>query len=137
MHELLAILMAWVGASTGYNVDLATPNVVVTDRYNMCAVYGIETTGQCDAAKLMGFYDKRATIYLHDGFNVQDKADVSRLLHELTHYVQWANHVHTHTCLGMLEVEAYELQDRWRREVGLAAAFDPFRKVMFEASCDP
>lgn len=136
MKEVLISLLAWIGANTSYDVDVNLPNIAMTDRYNICVLYGIKSRGQCDAAKLQGFYNKAYTIHLRSEFDVDDPNDQSRLLHELIHYVQWSNHQQKNTCLGRLEVEAYELQDVWRVSHQLVAILDPFKKLMLEASCD-
>jgi hypothetical protein len=136
MNELLLVLLAWIGKNTDYDVEYALPNIVMTEPYNMCSNYGISDKGQCEAAKLVGFYDKELTIYLKTGFERTSKTDTSRLVHELIHYVQWKNGVDKNTCLGKLEVEAYELQDQWLVELGLEPRSDPFRMIMLEASCD-
>lgn len=136
MQDLMVMLLTWIGANSGYDVDLALPNITLTNSYNICANYGINNKGQCEAASLKGFYDKNLTIYLPTEFDPQDPVDRARLIHELVHYVQWANHKHKTTCLGHLEVEAYELQDQWRLAHDLNESLDPFRKIMLEASCD-
>jgi len=136
MQDLMVILLIWIGANSGYDVDLVLPNITLTNTYNICANYGIANKGQCEAAKLKAFYDKDLTIYLPIEFDPQDMADRSRLIHELVHYVQWANNKQKTTCLGHLEVEAYELQDQWRVAHHLNESLDPFRKIMLEASCD-
>ena len=136
MQDLMVILLTWIGAHSSYNVDLVLPNISMTNSYNICANYGINNKGQCEAARLKGYYDKNLTIYLPNNFNPQDPVDRSRLVHELVHYVQWANNKQKTTCLGHLEVEAYELQDQWRLTHNLTESLDPFRKIMLEASCD-
>ena len=136
MQDIIFTLLAWIGANSGYDVNLVSPNITMTDSYNICANYGINNKGQCEAAQLKGFYDKVLTIFLSDNFDPDDLADRSRLIHELVHYVQWANGEHKSTCLGHLEVEAYELQDQWRVSHNLDESLDPFRKIMLEASCD-
>lgn len=136
MTELMLGLLLWIGANTDYTVTTALPNIVMTEKYNMCAAYGIGEKGRCDAARLHGFYDKNMTIYLRNGFDVANADDVSMLLHELVHYVQWLNGANRTTCLGMLEVEAYELQDAWRAKAGLGPGIDEFRKILLAASCD-
>jgi hypothetical protein len=136
MQDLMVILLTWIGAHSSYNVDLVLPNVAMTNSYNICVNYGINNKGQCEAARLKGFYNKNLTIYLPNDFDPQDPVDRSRLIHELVHYVQWANNKQKTTCLGHLEVEAYELQDQWRLAHNLTESLDPFRRIMFEASCD-
>jgi len=136
MHELLLSLLLWIGANSDYNVDLTLPNVTLTEPYNLCANYGIRNKGQCDAAQLVGFYDKKFTIYLPIGFQTENAKHRSRLIHELVHYVQWANNVHRNTCLGMLEVEAYELQHQWGKPHHLNNPLDPLKEILLLSSCD-
>lgn len=136
MTNLILSLLVWLGMNTDYDIDIALPNIVMTEPYNMCSAYGINDMGKCKAARLMGFYDKDTTIYLRISFNQTDLQDKSRLIHELVHYLQWSNGRHMTECLGRLEVEAYELQDQWRTEHGLKPVMDEFRKIMLNASCD-
>jgi len=136
MTDLILSLMTWIGTQTGYALPNHAPNIVITDRYNMCAQYGINNKGSCQASRLQGFYDKNVTIYLRPSFDMQNLNDRSQLLHELVHYVQWYNKQQQHECLGQLEVEAYELQDEWRVESGLKARNDPFKMIMLTASCE-
>ena len=77
MTELMLGLLLWIGANTDYTVTTALPNIVMTEKYNMCAAYGIGEKGRCDAARLHGFYDKNMTIYLRNGFDVANADDVS------------------------------------------------------------
>jgi hypothetical protein len=137
MSELLLGLLVWIGAHTGYSTDVELPNVVMTTRHNMCALYGISAKDRCDSAELKGFYDKDLTIYLDTDFDSRDNHHRSRLLHELVHYVQWKNGRNKHACLGKLEAEAYELQDAWREENGLAPGTSPFKIILLAAACDP
>lgn len=136
MTNLILSLLVWLGMNTDYDIDVALPNIVMTEPYNMCMAYGIDDMGSCKAARLMGFYDKNTTIYLRTSFNKANVEDKSRLIHELVHYVQWSNGRHLTECLGQLEVEAYELQDRWRVQHGLPPIMDEFKKILLTASCD-
>jgi hypothetical protein len=136
MRDLMVALLTWIGGNTGYNVDLDLPNIVFTARHNMCAQYGINRVSTCDASGLKAFYDKRETIYFGLKFDATDRDDMGRLLHELVHYVQWANGRPQDTCLGELELEAYDLQDRWRTQRGLQASTGEFKRIMLAASCD-
>ena len=136
MNELIFALLTWIGNHTDYEVKLNLPNIVLTEKYNMCTQYGISQKTNCDASGLMGFYNKKVTIYLHDDFNFHESIDASRLVHELVHYVQWKNGEQKRRCLGHLELEAYELQDLWRAQQGLEPVADDFKKIMLAASCD-
>lgn len=136
MTNLILSLLVWLGMNTDYDINVTLPNIVMTEPYNMCAAYGIKDMGRCKAAHLMGFYDKNTTIYLRTSFDQFDVEDKSRLIHELVHYVQWSNGRHLTECLGLLELEAYELQDQWRIEHDLEPSLDEFNKILLRASCD-
>lgn len=136
MVETIFAMMLWIEANTDYKVSSIQPNVVITEPSNLCVAYGINSQGGCQAMRLLGFYDKEVTIYLRNDYQHGNVEHASRLLHELVHYVQWSNGKHKTTCLGELEVEAYELQDSWRAQFGLAPKVDPFKLIMLGASCD-
>jgi len=136
MDALMLTLMAWLHFHTGYDVDVQTPNVTITEVMNLCQLYGVDPAANCEAIKLKGFYNERQTIYLYAGFQQVDRDDQARLLHELVHYLQWHNGEHIDGCWGVLEAEAYRLQDQWRVEHGLEKQADPFKLVMLEAACD-
>jgi len=135
MSELVLALLTWLSANTSYDTGFPQPNIVMTTRHNLCQLYGINDFDTCNASGLRAFYDKDLTIYLGMDFSMDSEHKVSGLLHELAHYVQYRNHVHDHTCLGQLEVEAYSLQDHWRREHGLEPVLDVFNRILLEASC--
>ena len=136
MKEILLALLTWIGANTDYNINIQLPNVVLTTPHNLCAQYGITHKGRCEAAGLRGFYNKKYTIYLGTDFDPTNPHHLSRLLHELVHYVQWQNGRHLVSCLGKLEVEAYMLQDNWRRRYKLPPILGEFKKILLSASCD-
>lgn len=136
MDALILALLGWLNLHTEYDTYVDLPNIVITEQANMCARYGIHDAGTCAATHLKGFYNKRATIYLHPDFNPADQRDQSRLLHELVHYLQWKNGQNVGACWGHLEVEAYALQDKWRWLNDVPGRADPFKMVMLEAACD-
>lgn len=136
MAELVLVLLSWIGNNTDYTLSGTQPNVVLVDPYQLCERYGLKNFQQCQALDVRGIYDKQFTIYLRNDFNPDDIEDHARLLHELVHWVQWANgRNEVDDCMGKLEVEAYELQDTWRAQYGLQAKRDPFTMLMMEASC--
>lgn len=136
MNELILILLGWISTHTDYNTEISYPNVVMTVQHNMCANYGINNKSRCDDSHMQGFYNKKDTIYLRTDFEDSDPVDQSRLLHELIHYVQWKNDSHVNTCLGHLELEAYKLQDKWRKQIGLAPVLSDFNAIFLQASCE-
>ena len=136
MSELMLALLAWIGSHTSYNTAIDIPNLVMTNRHNLCANYGIHNPGRCDGMRLQGFFNKRLTIYMRTEFNYRDPDARSRLLHELVHYVQWANLPPAQRCLGHMELEAYTLQDAWRQEHDLRPVLSDFEGLMLAASCE-
>lgn len=136
MQDIIIGVLAWIGSQTTYNVDLQLPNLSFTEPANICVNYGINKKGACQASRLTAFYNKRSTIYLPLSFNKDSKEDQSKLVHELVHYVQWENNKDKSECMGNLEVEAYELQEKWRLSQNLEAALDPFKTIMLAASCE-
>jgi hypothetical protein len=136
MDAILLSLLGWLNLYTDYDTYVELPNIVVTEKGNLCQSYGIMDVGTCKATKLRGFYDKHLTIYLYAGFNPNNPQDQSRLLHELVHYIQWQNGRDRATCWGKLESEAYQLQDEWKAMNGMVRTTDPFKLIMLEAACD-
>ena len=101
----------------------------------MCQLFGIDDKFRCDVSGLKGFYNEDQTIYMGIDFDPANSHHVSRLLHELVHYVQYQNGEGKERCRGEVEVEAYELQDRWRESEGLEPILAEFNRMMLKASC--
>lgn len=135
MAELILSLFVWIGANSEYDVGFPQPIVVMTTQHNMCQLFGIDDMFRCDVSGLKGFYNEDLTIYLGTDFNADNPHHVSRLLHELVHYVQYKNGVGQGMCRGNLEVEAYDIQDAWRKDNGLEPILAEFNRLMLEANC--
>jgi hypothetical protein len=135
MAEFIFLVLAWIGDHSEYPVPEIQPNVVITEPHNLCAQYGVANVAECRGLQLAGFYDEAQTIFLRSDFDLDDPAHQAWLVHELVHYVQWEAGEHLEACRGVLEVEAYELQDAWRERQGLAASSDAFTLMMLEAGC--
>lgn len=135
MDALMLSMMAWLHFHTGYDTQVELPNITITEVGNLCMNYGVKPA-HCESMKLKGFYNERATIYLHGQFQDENTSDQSHLLHELVHYIQWHNDENLNGCWGVLEAEAYRLQDQWLVERGMQKQADPFKLVMLEAACD-
>ena len=135
MAEIIFSLLFWIGANTEYDTNFPQPIVVMTTEGNMCEQFGINDKFRCEVSGLKGFYDEEQTIYLGTDFNPMNNHHISRLLHELVHYVQYKNGRGTGTCRGDIEVEAYDLQDKWRKTKGLEPILAEFNRLMLKASC--
>ena len=135
MAEVIMGLLIWIGANTEYDVDFPQPIVVMTTLGNMCQLSGIQDKRSCEVSGLKGFYNEKETIFLGADFDANNTHHVSRLLHELVHYIQYKNGMGKSRCRGEIEVEAYDLQDKWREARGLAPILPAFNRLMLEASC--
>ncbi len=135
MTELVLTLLIWIGSNSSYEAPVNLPNLVFTNEHNMCAMYGINQKKRCEDMRLRGFFDKKLSIFMRDDFDLNNPHHQSQLLHELVHYVQFKNMKDTHYCLGSLELEAYDLQDKWRSRHGLQPVLADFNRLMLEASC--
>jgi hypothetical protein len=62
MQDMLYAMLLWLGASTGYSVDVPLPNIALTESGNICATYGIIQKAQCEASGLVAYYNRRHTI---------------------------------------------------------------------------
>ncbi len=136
MSSLMLMLLGWLNLHTDFDTQVELPNIVITEHANLCAQYGIHDKGTCEATRLVAFYDRKRTIYLHPNFDPADETDRSVLLHELVHYLQWQNGLNENACWGDLEVQAYRLQDDWRWQNDIPGQTDPFKMVMLEAACE-
>lgn len=135
MAEVIMALLMWIGANSEYDVEFPQPIVVMTTQGNMCQQFGINDKFRCEISGLKGFYNEKETIYLGTDFDPKDSHHVSRLLHELVHYVQYKNGKGKSRCRGEVEVEAYDLQDKWRETKGLQPILAEFNRLMLQASC--
>ena len=136
MNELMLSFLIWIGANSSYDARQSLPNIVITDEYNMCARYGINNKQRCEGMRLKGFFNKKLSIYLRPDFDINNPHHQSQLLHELVHYVQFSNIGKNDYCLGQLELEAYDLQDKWRSGHGLQPVLGDFNRMMLAASCE-
>ena len=136
MNELMLAFLVWIGHHSTYNTNLDLPNIVITNQHNMCAMYGIDQKTRCESMRLRGFFNKKLSIYLPQDFDVNNAHHQSQLLHELIHYVQFKNMDDDKYCLGLIELEAYDLQDKWRDQKGMKPVLADFNRLMLEASCN-
>ena len=109
-------MLLWIGANTGYNVDLPQPTVVKLEQDALEYAY-TKGRGLNKGVELHGFYDARSnTIYLPKTFDEYNAWHKGILLHELVHYVQDMNRVKV-ACLAELERDAWPLQRKYLLEM--------------------
>lgn len=119
-------LIAWIGRNSDYDVShsLNDPPDV-----SFCATGDIiEYEGEDVIVDehLKAAYDLKAhRIFLVSPWRISDAMDVSGLLHELFHEVQFRSR--DWACIQEPEWEAYKLQEKWLREQGFEPEFDWLR----------
>ncbi len=120
---VIADLVKWIGDHTDYDVSktlMEPPSVSFCDE-------GTELYYEGEMIivdpMLRAAYDMRDRhIYLVRPWKVSSVRDLSALLHELVHDVQYLNR--EWPCKGKSEWEAYKLQDAWLSEQGLESEFN-------------
>jgi hypothetical protein len=116
-------LIAWIEAATDYDVSRTRndpPQVRFAESGEAITYDGASLAVRRDVRAL---YDRRTrTIYLIRPWNERAVTDVSSLLHELVHDVQFLNH--QWLCVNETEKQAYELQARWLKERHATARFN-------------
>lgn len=130
---LVAELLDWIGAASGYDVAGARadpPAIFFCDEGDVLDYPG--GTAVVEPGE-RGVYDYEArVIYLVGPWSPEDPRQRSVLLHELVHDVQFANRAWE--CPNATEWEAYKLQEAWMAEQGLVAEFDWVR-IWFWSKC--
>ena len=130
MVELMMSLMVWISTATGWAIP-EPPMVKYIDNgkeffllSNDCDVKPDQQVciDYDDNSNILGLYNHNTkTIYLSKDFWKASTKDQSILLHELVHHMQYSkdfNH-YTMLCKGLIEKEAYDLQEKWLEERGL------------------
>ncbi len=108
--ELLTTAMLWINAQTGLAVPPELPTVQFSTQCEMAARIEVPS---CDYMRIMGVHQDNH-IYLYEDWSPDDPVDVSILVHELVHYMQWnAGH---RDCLEFL---AYTIQGLFLESHGL------------------
>ena len=123
---LVADLLAWIGGNSGYGIppaELPPLEVSFCLPGSVVPYEGAELLVQPD---LRGVYDLQAgRIYLVLPWSATSPRDVSVLLHELIHHVQFASR--SWPCPQAAEWEAYRLQAQWLEAQELEPGFDWFQ----------
>ena len=133
MVELMMSLMLWISTATGWAIPepsmvkyidngkeffLLSNDCDVKPDQQVCIDYD-------DNSNILGLYNHNTkTIYLNKDFWIASTKDQSILLHELVHHMQYSKDFKHYTmlCKGLIEKEAYDLQEKWLEERGLTLA---------------
>jgi len=132
---LINTLLRWIGAHSDYDVSafLDHPPVV---RFCDCGDHvHYEGRTLVVTSQVEGFYDKLDNIItLVKPWRADDPYNLSTLLHELTHVVQY--HDHDWLCWQRTEWEAYKLQEAWLLERGVDPGFN-WLQIQMLSDCRP
>ncbi len=150
MIELIVVLMLWIHNITGYSIP-EPPVIKYMSSYDIKAysfgcnldIIPEENIEVCESSEFwdldkigpIALYDHELkTIILNNDFDINTVHDKSVLFHELVHHMQYENGKRSEVeCIGILEKEAYELQDQWLQETYDVTLWDtiPINKMFF------
>jgi hypothetical protein len=128
-ETLVADLLEWIGARTDYDVSRALdrpPRVLFAEEGTRIAYEGRELDIGPTLSATYDAYSRE--IHLKCPWSAADRHDVSTLLHELVHDVQYYNRLWP--CPRDAEWEAYHLQAAWLEEHGEQPEFNWLQAVL-------
>jgi hypothetical protein len=131
--DLVEELLGWIGAASGYDISSSLadpPEILFCAEGDVLHYPGGDTLIEPNERGLYDFEDR--IIYLVAPWRPDDPRQVSVLLHELVHDVQFRNR--GFECPNASEWEAYELQEAWLAERGIHAEID-WLQVWFWSKC--
>lgn len=119
----MVALLTWIATHFGYSVPDTLPDVVAMTQADF-ELYLCEQMEQCDSpmpyAKILALFDfESRTVYIHQGFDPDDREHQSTMVRQLVHYRQ-ALAGRSRSCRGVLVQEARQIENRWRTAHGLA-----------------
>ena len=139
MKEVIMTLMIWVSQHTGLAFDPAqTPEVRQIPNAELANImFSGEVPIGYNEEKLLGLFEHdKGTIYIAESIDLDSTYGKSVLLHELVHYMQFANGLHTKVmCQRELERLAYEVQREYLLENNEKPAFTDMH-IVFKSMCD-
>jgi hypothetical protein len=117
VKSIAAALLLWINANSGYEYAGDPPHITTTDPENLAHMILGEIAWIPERAKsgLKGLYVvDTQTIWLRDDFDPQRQEDLSHLVHELVHFLQYQQgDAQRLACGRELEIEAYNIQNRY------------------------
>ena len=122
---LIAEVADWIQARSNLPLPERLPEVRRMSREDMARVFAGETPGASSGRQIEALYDSRnTTILLAPDWNPERARDISVLLHEMVHHMQFAADAPA-DCPAARERTAYDLQTAWLEEHDLDL-FDEF-----------
>ena len=132
-RAVISDLVKWIGDHTDYNISktlMEPPSVRFCDQDTQIYYEGEMVIVD---PMLRAAYDMRDRhIYLVRPWKVSSAKDLSTLLHELIHDVQYLNR--NWPCKEKPEWEAYKLQEAWLSEQGVESEFN-WLKIFMLSRC--
>lgn len=126
-------LLEWIGRHTEYDISKALLDPPTVSFCEPGAVIAYEGKSFVVPDKLKAAYDeKRRQIFLVTPWSGSSSMDLSALLHELIHDVQFMNR--TWSCQREAEWEAYKLQELWLAEQGEVSGFN-WVQILISSRC--
>ena len=137
MNEIILAMMLWISNVTGYSIP-QQPDILFLSSHDIKAyAYGCDddpippqNLDYCEAREFwevddmgkfhgpIALYDHiKKTVILNENFDINQIHDQSVIFHELVHHLQYNDGEDKRVkCMGELEKEAYNLQDKWLQE---------------------
>lgn len=144
MKEIMYGLLLWISANSGYPVTEELPTVEFRTQQQLlemqfcaeekCTAEERERIPNIGIVAL--FEREKLVLYLDEDQNYTEGENKGYLVHELTHYAQARAKKFERYCIGVLEGEAYDLEDKWRVENGFAK-LRRNAAIMMATSCGP
>lgn len=117
MNELLIVLIAWVASASGLPPTPSLPSISYASPARLAAL-SVGKNG-IPIGEVAAVYDSTtSTIILRPDWRLDRPADVSVLVHELVHHLQFEAGL-SYECPEAREAEAYAVQARWLEEFHL------------------
>jgi len=139
-EALLGALMSWISNASGLpnvqtvpRVKFSPPEAIVALHSNELAGWRAtmpKTASHAEQQTVVAVYDSAtATIHLPNGWTGRTAGELSILVHEMVHHLQYANGL-KFECPQAREKTAYDIQQRWLalfgRDLNRDFAVDPF-----------
>ncbi len=156
MKELVVALLLWIsGMDTGYNLETISGRldiIIVSENKleEVCGEYCQKTSQLIKKngggkEKLHAVYSgTERTIYISEGFDIDNKEDQGILLHELMHHIQFINKISgkksnpkkIFECFYTHESEATYYETLWRHENGMNIREQLGMLVVYTRMCE-
>lgn len=145
MYSLLAMIAVWLSFNADLpaiteppKVEIVSAQDILFRRYKaftpqsqnkLLSRSQRETTGSNPREAVAIYDDSTGTILLTEGWSSDNPADLSVLVHEMVHHIQYKSRMR-YACPAAREEQAYAAQDKWLNMFG-RNLFDEFNLDAF------